>query len=217
MRAEYSKNGLPDEPHKQLEMLLFHVRPRVNTNEIAHRLIKRFGSLHGVLEAQPRQLKETEGVGAATAEFLSIVGYIAQEYNAKPPVKRGALLDTPERADAYIRKRLGRRKSECILVAYLDAKKRLILDRMTADTALSSARVENSLRVTVGLALQCNAANVLVGHNHPGGNPMPSKRDIAEASRLKEALRIVGVGLADFVIVGEDGETYSPVRGGLLL
>lgn len=217
MRAEYRKLGLPAEPHRQLEMLLFYIRPQVDTNKIAHRLVNRFGSLRGVLDAEPGELTEIEGVGKTTATFLHFIGAISQAYGAGPPAKPGIPLDTPERMEAFVRERLGGQKHECILAAYLDAKRRLIHERLARDAAGSAARVENSLRVTMGLALQHRAAGVLIGHNHPHGSPMPSLKDIAEAKRLKEALRAIGVSLTDFIIIGEDLETYSVTRGALLI
>jgi DNA repair protein RadC len=216
MRAEYRRLGLPFEAHKQLEMLLYYVYSQIDTNKIAHRLINRFGSLKEVLDADARELREVEGVGKAASEFLNIVGGIARKYGEVPPAKPGIPLDTPERREAFVRKYLEGQKSECILAAYLDAKERLICERLAKDAADSSARVENSLRVTVSLALRHNAANVLIGHNHPKGCPLPSAKDVAEARRLKDALRSIGTGLSDFIIIGEDGEIYSLVRGGLL-
>jgi DNA repair protein RadC len=216
MREAYRKQGLPPEPHKQLEMLLFYALPRADTNETAHRLINRFRSLQGVLDAETFDLEEVEGVGNGTSAFLHLIGDIAREYNTPPPSKPGFFLDTEERRTAYVKKRLAMQRCECVLLAYLDAKGRLINECLSKDTANSSTRVESSLRVTVKTALQNGTASVLVGHNHPKGSPMPSHKDITEAKKLKHALRYIGVGLSDFIITGEDGNTYSLVRGGLL-
>ena len=216
MRTEYRKSGLPSQPHKQLEMLLYYVRKQVDTNEIAHRLINRFGSLHGVLNAEISELAEIDGVGKVTAEFLRFIGDIRRTNDYVPLVKGGIELDTPKKTEDFVRERLIGQKSECVLAAYLDAKNRLICERLTRDTAESSSRVENSVRVITGLALRHNAASVLIGHNHPNGCPLPSKKDVAEARRLRDALRCIGTSLCDFIITGEDGEVYSLVRGGLL-
>jgi DNA repair protein RadC len=217
MRASFRKQGLPSEPHRQLELLLFWALPRTDTNKTAHRLINRFGSVKDVLNADFSALEETEGVGEGAALFLKAVGDIAREYSSPPPSKPGLALDTEDEAEGYIKKRLVGEVCECILIVYLDAKRRLIEECLTKDTSLSSARVENSLRLTVKTAVQSRAAFVIAGHNHPKGNPMPSQRDMSEAVRLRDALRFVGVGLSDFIIVGEDGETYSLLRGGLLI
>ena len=216
MREEYRKLGLPLAPHKQLELLLFHVRPRIDTNKISHRLIQRFGSLQGVFEATVCELTEIEGIGKSTAEYLNLVGDIAQAVKVSFPVKPGTPLDSPERVEVFVRDQLKAEKSECILAAYLDPKQRLICERLARDSAGSSARVENSTRVTVSSALRYNASSVLIGHNHPNGCPLPSAKDVSEARRLRDALRGVGIALEDFVIIGEDGEAYSLVRGGLL-
>jgi len=170
-----------------------------------------------VLEAETYALAEVEGVGAGVAEFVRFMGDIAREYRAEPPARPGLPLDTEERAEAFVRNRLGGQKAECVLLAYLDAKGRLIHESLAKDAALSSVRVESSLRLTVKTAIQYHAAGVLVGHNHPNGTPMPSKKDAAEAKRLKDALRFIGVGLTDFIVLGEGGETYSLTRGGLLI
>ena len=216
MRAEYRKSGLPSQPHKQLEMLLYYIRKQVDTNKIAHRLINRFGSFHGVLNAEISELAEIEGVGKGTAEFLHFIGDIRRISEEIKPVKGRIALDTPKRMNAFVRERLIGQKSECVLAAYLDAKNRLICERLTRDTAESSSRVENSTRVIATLALQYDAASVLIGHNHPSGCPLPSKKDVTEARRLRDALHSIGTSLCDFIITGEDRETYSLVRGGLL-
>lgn len=216
MKESYGRQGLPAEPHRQMEMLLFYIQPRVDTNKTAHRLINRFGSLQGVLDAEAFDLEEVEGVGKGISVFLRFIGDIAREYGAAPPGKPGLPLDTEERREKYIQKRLGKQKSECVLLIYLDAKGRKVHECLTKDAAFSSARVESSLRVAVKAALQSRSASVLAAHNHPKGCPMPSQKDVAEAKRLKEALRSIGVGLVDFIIIGEDGETYSLARSGLI-
>lgn len=216
VRDEYRKLGLPTEPHKQLELLLFYAQPRSDTNPTAHRLINRFSSLQGVLDAEYHELLSVEGVGKQTATFLSFVGMIAQTYNTAETGTPGIPLDTDERVEAFVRDQIGRKPVECVLAAFLDAKRRLICTRITRDTAGSSARVENSRRVIASLALQYRAAGVLIGHNHPNGTAMPSKGDTAEAERISDALRAVGLVLCDFIIAGGDGETYSLVRSGLL-
>jgi DNA repair protein RadC len=216
VKEEYWRNGLPPEPYKQLEILLFYALKQIDTNELAHRLINRFGSLRGVLEAPAHELKEVEGVGRATAEFLHIIGDVARMVAAQPADRPGTLLDTHERREAFIRKRLDGKKHENILIAYLDAKKRLIHEWLCENKEESAARVKYSLRTAVINALKCSAVSILAGHNHPDSNPMPSQKDIAEAVRLKNALHAIGVNSLDFIIVGEDGETYSLKRGGLI-
>jgi DNA repair protein RadC len=209
MRKEYRMSGLPPEAHKRLEMLLFYILPQVDTNKIAHRLINRFGSLGGVLDAETCELTEIEGVGKSVSEFLCFIGDISRVRDEKPSAKPGIPLDTAELMEAFVLERLTGQKSECILIAYLDAKQRLIHERLARDTVESAARVENSLRVTVSLALRYNAASVLVGHNHPNGCALPSPKDVSEARRLRDSLRNIGIGLSDFIIAGGDGETYS--------
>ena len=216
MREEYLRVGLPGAPHKQVEMLLHYALPQVDTNTFAHLLIDRFASLRGVLDAETHELEAIIGIGPQTSFFISFIGSVARAYHEPPPVKHGSPLDTPEQAEAFARSRLGLQTRECVLAAFLDAKRRLIHARLTGDAAHSSSRVGNSARVIASLALQYGASSVLIGHNHPGGSPMPSQKDIAEISRIKAALRTVGVGLSDFIIVGEGGEAYSPLRGGLL-
>jgi DNA repair protein RadC len=216
MRAFYHRYGLPAEPHKQVEMLLYGAHPRADTNEIAHGLINRFGSLKGVLDAGRRELEEVEGVGENIATYLRIAGDIARMYNMVHTRKDCVKLDSEERRDAFIKRNLDGEACECILLAYLDSKKRLIEQSLHKDSSNSTARIEASVRLTVKTALQNNSSGVLAGHNHPNGSPMPSQQDVMEAKRLKAALLSVNIELADFVILGEDGEIYSMARGGLL-
>ena len=173
MRAEYQRVGLPSEPHKRLEMLLYHVRPQVDTNKIAHRLVREFGSFQDVLDADVHELMKVEGCGKATAEYLHFIGDIAKAYNEPPAAKPGIPLNTQELMVGFVHERLFGKKSECILAVFLDAKGRLIHESLAKDAAESSARVENSVRVLIALAMRHNAATVFIGHNHPKGNPMP--------------------------------------------
>ena len=71
-------------------------------------------------------------------------------------------------------------------------------------------------RIIAELALRCHAASIIIGHNHPGGSPLPSPKDIIAASRIRDAMKVIDTKLIDFVIVGEGGETYSLTGGGLL-
>lgn len=128
LRARLEREGIDHfAPHEVLELILFYSVPRANTNPIAHRLMERFGSLSGVLEAPPAELLKVPGVGPASAALLSSIPLFARRY-LQDKNGMGIVLDTTQKLGKYILPRFVGLNNEHLYMICLDKKrKRLIV------------------------------------------------------------------------------------------
>ena len=202
------RNGfefLPD--HEQLEFLLFVAIPMGDTNELAHRLLERFGTMKGVLNAGYKKLKEVKGVGVRTAMYLSqlnsVAGVIVRSQDDKPVV-----LDTNEKIGNYIRTYYLGRLKEASYIFFLDGRSRLIGAEKLSDGTIDETYVYP--REVLKVTLESSASAVILAHNHPTGLVEPSSQDIAVNKRIESSLRHIGVRLEDNIIVS--GNNYYSFR-----
>lgn len=205
LRAEYlqhSGDGLPD--HRFLELLLCYAIPRKDTNELAHRLLQRFGSLEAVLFADTSQLQSVEGIGESAAVFLNMQGSMARRLLLQRlEDKHGRTqLATPLAAAKLGIARLSRRAYENVELVCLNAKRYVehIVPLHTGVVAESQIYP----RQVVEIALLRRAHGVLLYHNHPSGNPSPSEDDKEVTAAVRSALGSVDIPLLDHIIIGRD-------------
>ena len=187
------------EPHNKLELLLFYVIPRRDTNEVAHRLMQTFGSFSAVLDAPIEELEKVEGVGPAAAAYLKLLGQTAQAYYTDQ--QQDICLDSSEKAGAFLLPRFISHTQEVVYLVCLDQKCRVLNASIVHDGSVYAAEV--NLRKIVATALKYNATGAILAHNHPGGVALPSHEDISATRRLEEALGVVGVHLVDHIIVAD--------------
>ncbi len=213
MRERFGKQGLEGfAPHEILELLLFYAIPQKNVNPIAHQLINRFGSLHGVLNASPQQLMQVEGIGEYAATFLSLVHSAAKQAQ-KSRGKDKARLSTRQAAVDYCIRLLHGEKRELFYAVCLNGQMETISDVLIAKGSLSD--VPAYPRIVMDAVLTHNAHAVLLCHNHPSGSVMPSPQDLEATRVLSGLLREVEVVLIDHLIVSEH-QAVSMVRNGLI-
>lgn len=213
LRERYMKTG-PDGfmEHELLELLLTYATPRRNTNDIAHSLISRFGSLSSVLCADVAELACVDGVGDYTAVFLRLCGdagrKAAKASGTKPP-----RLSTPAAAVSFALELLDGERYESVYVVSLDKNMRLL----HAERLLTGTLTEAPLypRRVVESALMHRAHAVLLLHNHPSGDPSPSQSDAQATEAVKKALNSIDIRLFDHIIVGRNA-AYSFSRGILI-
>ena len=170
------------EDHELLELLLFYAIPRCNTNETAHDLIDRFGSLQGVLDANLSSLVGVKDVGNKTALYLRVVSEVLSRYERASHELSGQI-DTYAELGDYLRSLFVGTENEQTFLLLFDNSKRLILCEKIGE-GYSSGNVI-SMRDIAYLALSNNAAGVVLAHNHPNGRATPSGEDIMATNRLK--------------------------------
>lgn len=186
--------------HEIIEMLLFYTHPRRNTNEIAHELINRFGSIAGVIEAEYDDLIQVKYItdGAATL-FKMLPKFLPVYYNSK---NNGTIYDTPDKLIALFEPYFVGLAHEEFRAAFFDNKLALIRN-VALDSGDPSGSPVN-IRKLVDIALRENAATVAVAHNHPKTASKPSTIDINTTQQLIEVLRPIRIDFLDHIIVGED-------------
>ena len=184
-----------------LELLLFYALPRQDTRPIAKRLLARYGSLAGVLEAPIQDLQQVEGVGPSGALLLNLVPAIAQRHLIQR-TDVGEILNTTERCGAYLLPRFFGERDEVVWLLCLDGKCKVLDCRMLFRGSVNAAGV--SVRKIVETALACNATGVVLAHNHVSGIALPSREDVMTTQRLKAALNAVDICLVDHLVIAGD-------------
>ena len=202
LRARFLSAGESFEDHELLELLLFYAIPRVNTNETAHDLIDRFGSLKGVLDAGLPALKSVNGIGENSAIFLRAISELLLRYERANTNTDSHLRSKPELA-AYLRALFVGTESEMSYVILFDAGKRVLLCQKLSEGYSTGNTI--SMREIMALVINSNAAGIILAHNHPSGKAIPSGDDIEATNLLKGMLDKIGVHLIDhFIVAGNE-------------
>ena len=211
LRDRFVLEGLDNFDELQvLELLLFYAIPRLDTNPIAHRLLKKFGSLSQVLEAPVEELQKVEGVGRNTAIFLHLTTSVGRYYMVNRAMQN-TVLSTTEKCGEFLAPFFHGRRNETVFLLCLDAKCKLLCCREVSEGSVNSAGV--SPRKVVEIALGANATTVVLAHNHPSGIAVPSAEDVQTTYRVANALDTVEITLADHIIVA-DGDYTSMAQSG---
>ena len=201
MRRRFQETGLEGfADHEALELLLYYAIPRRDTNELAHRLLARYGSLAALLQAPVEDLRRTEGIGESAAVFLKLVP--AFVYKAQRSAGQETILNSTEKAGRYLLTRFAGERNEVIYQLCLDRKGKLLACKRLSEGG--SAAAELNIRRLVENALLTSASAVILSHNHPSGIALPSREDYATTRQAQDALRTIGVELLDHIIVAED-------------
>lgn len=193
-----------DEVHA-LELLLFYALAQKDTKGLARALVDRFGSFNAVLEAPAEELKCVPGVGDSVATYLSLLGQLERYRKTRRDSKPIFMNEMKDYGD-YLEARLTGLRNETVYMLCLDAKKKLLSCKLVGEGDVNSANIP--VRRMVELALATNASQVILAHNHPGGNAVPSYEDVMTTKALAQSLRPLGILLTDHVVVS-DGDYIS--------
>ena len=193
-------NGDSLEDHEILEILLFSSIPRANTNDIAHRLIERFGTFRGVFDANPESLQSVEGVGPSSAALIRLVSECISRYSLQRQDTRN-LLNNRKALEDYLCALFIGCDYERALILYFNASGRLLDTCELGDGDVNLVRI--SPRQILVNATKLNASAAVLVHNHPDGFPYPSNEDLASTLQISKALSAIHVTLIDhFVVAG---------------
>lgn len=198
--------------YEMLEMLLFFAMPKGDTKPLAKALINRFGSFARVLAAPQQELLETRGLGQHSVAALKLV-HASSLRLARAEVMEMPVLNKWDLLIDYLNAVLAREKIEQFRVLFLDTRNRLVGDEAQARGTVNHTPVYP--REVVKRALELNATALILVHNHPSGDPTPSREDIAMTREVKAAAAALGIALHDHVIIG-NGQHLSFRREGLL-
>jgi DNA repair protein RadC len=198
--------------HEMLEMVLFLALPRRDTKPIARRLIAQFGSFAGALAASVPQLLDIDGLGEAGVAALKTV-HAAAARLAKAEVLYRPVLNNWDRLMEYLLAVLARARTEQFRVLFLDNRNRLLADEVLGQGTVNHTPVYP--REVVKRALELHATAIILVHNHPSGDPSPSREDIDMTRDIKQAAATLSIILHDHIIVG-NGQWLSFRKAQLL-
>jgi DNA repair protein RadC len=198
--------------YELLEMLLFLALPRIDTKPHAKRLIARFGSAGRTLSAAEHDLRAVEGIGDSAIAALRLVQAAALKLLAED-VRDQPVLNNWDHLVAYLTAAIAREPVEQFRVLFLDSRNRLLADEPQARGTVNHTPVYP--REVVRRALELGATALILVHNHPSGDPTPSRADIEMTAEIKAAAAILGITVHDHLIIG-NGRHLSFRREGLL-
>ena len=201
------------EEHELLEVLLYSYMPRVDTNPIAHELIKFFGSLENVFNATAKELTAVKGVGEKTALYLSVVGKIYKVILAKGNKKPEIIWKNFEASKGYLINYYKNVKDEEFLFILLDAKYKEIA-RMKFEDKNKYSVTADIPEIAKALVLHKPRFAIIV-HNHPSGSISVSEVDDITTMKINIICEMHGVTLIDHVVVAKE-KSYSYFADGKL-
>ena len=203
LRARFLKGGadaMPD--YELLELTLFAAIPRRDTKPLAKALLKRFGSFAEVIAAPRERLLEIPGVGESVANQLKIVEAAAHRLAKTKVLGRPALSSWAALLD-YCTAAMARSQNEEFRVLFLDRKNNLIADEVQNRGTVDHTPVYP--REIIKRALELTASAIILVHNHPSGDPTPSKADIAMTREIVTAAKTLSIAVHDHLVIGRSG------------
>lgn len=195
-----------------LELVLFYAIPRQDTNPIAHRLLDTFGSLAAVFDASVEELMQRGGLSQNAATLIKLIPAAAR----RQQISRASfdtILDTTRRCGDYLVPFFFGETEEVVYLLGLDAKCKALGCVKLFSGTVNYANL--SIRRVVETALNMKATSVVLAHNHTSGIAVPSQEDIRTTMSVAHALDLVGVLLADHIVVA-DGDYVSMAESGLM-
>ena len=186
LRQSYLEHGLMSmNDINALELLLFYAIPRRDTNETAHRLLDRFGSLDGVFSASAEELQEVEGIGENAAALLTLIPEIMKKSRVSK-AREIRQIRSSDDAGAYLLPYFLNERDEVIYLLCLDTKRCVICCAEMGRGVVNS--VDTGIRRIVEKALKVRACSAILAHNHPDGIALPSREDEVFTRALDNAL-----------------------------
>lgn len=210
LKQRFMRSGLKGlAPHEILELMLFYALPRRDTKPVAYELLNRFGSVAGVLNADPEELTKVDFVTENAAVLFKLVPQLVEVYYAETD-KDVPCMNTSMLAEMFKPHFVGAR-SEKFMLACFDAELRAISVTEISSGASSYTSIE--MRKILQAVLKSECVMAAIAHNHPGSSPKPSDEDISATRRINAMLKEINVQLMDHIIVG-GSRTYSMREGG---
>jgi DNA repair protein RadC len=189
-------------------MALFPALPRRDTKPLAKALLKKFGSFAEVVHAPEARLREVDGIKDASITQLKLIAAAAGRI-AKGEIKRSIALSSWNDVIGYCRSSMAFADKEQFRILFLDKRNQLIADEVQQTGTVDHTPVYP--REVVKRALELSATAVVLVHNHPSGDPTPSRADIQMTQQIQEIAKPLGIALHDHIIVGKDG--HASLKG----
>ena len=213
LRERFVKDGLDGfEEHNILEMLLFYTIPQRDTNEIAHALLDRFGSLEGVFNAKTEELVEVNGTGEYSAQFLSMFSKLIDSYIDDR--RQNEIISGIHNITEFIVRKLAFSQTECLMIFFIDNKQSVLSWHYLQEGCVFPDNLDK--RTIMRMIMGTNTTHVILARNYIKGQTKLRKNDLTVALTISEMFRTIGVGLFDYIVVGRD-RSYATLTGNLYM
>lgn len=199
-------DALPD--YELLELILFRAMPRRDTKPLAKAILARFGTFAEAMNAPEDLLLEVTGLGDAAVTEIRLVRAAALRLVQGEAFKRPVLSSWKEVLD-YCRAVMGFEAKEQFRILFLDKRNQMIADEVQQQGTVDHTPVY--VREVVKRALELSATAIVLVHNHPSGDPTPSRADIQMTKEIIAAAKPLGVVVHDHIVVGKQG--HASFRG----
>ena len=196
--------------YELLELILYRAIPRRDTKPIAKELLKNFGTFAEVINAAPERLKETKYVGDSAVTELKLIRAAALQLMKDDVVER-PLLDSWNAVLDYCHAAMSYESREQFRVLFLDKRNRIIADEIQQIGTVDHTPVYT--REVVKRALELSSTAIILLHNHPSGDPEPSRADIVMTKQIVDACRNLGIVIHDHIVIGREGHVSFRARG----
>ena len=187
--------------HEIMEMLLYFIFKRRDTNAIAHDLVEQFGSVREVINAPIERLKQIKSIGENGAVMIRLFGAIADHAN-KQQFDNVDARDLKKFAE-YVRSLFTREQTECFKVLCITAEMKVKAVAVVSRGNTTSTPV--NMRQLAKTVLNCGTDSIILAHNHPGSSAMPSNQDIIMTRKIIRQLSPLGIDVLDHYVTGVDG------------
>ncbi len=188
--------------HEFLELCLFAVYKRCDTNPIAHALLDKFGNLDAVCNATEEELISVESVGPAAAEYIKLIPYISKGYSIHTSIRKKQQFKTKDSMYQRCVALLKGNKNEVAYVLCFDNMRHLIKEVKIAEG--SPGAVIMDPRKVLEAVAYTSTTGIMICHNHPSGVHLPSQQDFNTTNNIKRLVNTIGIELIDHIIVVDD-------------
>ncbi len=196
--------------HELVEYLLMLAIPRVDTKPIAKRLLAEFGGIAGLMTADAEAIQRSGGVGESAAAAIKIVQATTLRM-LRDKVKDQPVLSSWAALLDYLRADMAHMTTERVRVLHLNSRNMLIRDEIASEGSIDQAAV--SVREVIRRAIDLGSASIILVHNHPSGDPQPSRADISLTRDIAETGKRLGISVHDHVIIGANGHSSMRAMG----
>ena len=200
----------PIADYELLELVLQAAQTRRDTKPIAKALLERFKSLGGVLGASPDELRSVKGMGEVSAVQIKATHAVVARM-LREEVKKQPALSSWKQVISYVRAAMAHERTEQFRILFLDKKNILLRDEVQQRGTVDHAPVYP--REVVKRALELGASALILVHNHPSGDPTPSRADIEMTKDVQKAAAALGLVVHDHIVIGRDGHASLRTLG----
>lgn len=203
LRDRFRQGGAEAMPDYELmEMILFRAIPRRDTKPLAKAIIDKFGGFAEAINAAEERLAEVPGLGEAAITEIKLIRATALRL-MRSELRQRPLFSSGEKVLQYCRAAMAYEMREEFRILFLDNRNRLIADEVQGRGTVNHTPVY--VREVVKRALELSASSIILVHNHPSGDPTPSRADIEMTKQIIDAAKKLDISVHDHLIVGRDG------------